>query len=265
LRLLRNLSAWALPAILASSAQALVPASAAAAAPSRVGDGIVDASRLRPYDNAFVVTQTVADGRVIEPGIWTDQLRLRTVEGRQVFVRTQGIAYFDGRVMSSVNIFDPITFAPISNVQNIADGSRERWSFRGLVVEGHLTGAGRDAREAVRNLSIAAPAFDFNCCMRSLLPAAVRLRAGETFTVPGVVADDGDMMEVTFHVIGRERVRAGYRGMVDAWVVQTDVPGGGAIVKFWIIDTAPFLVHMWVSQDRNSPGGHYEQSFDMIG
>jgi hypothetical protein len=238
-----------------------------------VGDGTVDAARLRPYDNAFIVTLTFADGRVLQPGIWSDQLRLRIVDGRQVFVRTQSIAYFDGRVMSSVNVFDPVTFAPISNIQNRADsresrGSRESWRFREHEVEGHLTGAGPEARETVRNASLAEPAFDFNCCMRSLLPAAVRLRAGETFTVPGIVEADDDPGTVTYHVVGRERVRAGYRGMVEAWVVQTDVPGGGATVRFWITDTAPFLVHMAVTEtpaNRALPGQHFDQTFDMIG
>ena len=258
LRLLRVFGPWVLPAVLASSAQALAPAAS-------VGDGTVSAARLRPYDNAFVVTMTLADGRVLQPGIWSDQLRLRTVDGRQAFVRTQGLAYFNGMVMTSVNVFDPVTFAPISNIQNNPDGSRERWSFRGLAVEGRLTGAGQ-AAETVQNLSLSRPSYDFNCCMRSLLPAAVRLRAGLTFTVPAVEVA-GDPREIVYHVVGREHVRAGFRGTIEAWHVETDGPGGGTI-SFWIADTAPFLVRMTLTgipANRDAHGMHYDQSFDMIG
>jgi hypothetical protein len=181
-------------------------------------------------------------------------------------VRTQGLAFSDGRVRTSVNIFDPVTFAPISNIQNNADGSTERWSFRGLVVEGVLNSGGQNVRETTRSLTLAEPAYDFNCCMRSLLPAAVRLRLGETFTVNGVVEAGNDPSQVTFHVIARERVRAGYRGMIDAWVVQTDVPGGG-IAKFWIADTAPFVVRMRVTGVPANliHGVHFDQAYDMLG
>src|SRR5437763_874329 len=81
-----------------------------------LGDGTVDAAKLKPYDNALVASQTTADGRTLIPGIWTDQLRLRDVGGRKLWVRTQTMGYFDGRVMSSVNMFDPVTFAPVSNI-----------------------------------------------------------------------------------------------------------------------------------------------------
>src|SRR5947199_3819988 len=123
--------------------------------------------------------------------------------------------------MTSVNVFDPATFAPVSNVVNNADGSREHWSFRGLTVDGHLTPAGQNATETVRNFQLPEPAYDLNCCMRSLLPAAVRLRVGDSFTLPGVVESEGDPDRATFHVTARERIRAGYKGMVDAWVVET--------------------------------------------
>jgi len=267
LRIVRTMGAFASPALLASSVHALAPAATqASGVTARVGDGIVSASRLLPYDNAFVLTIRSADGRTAQPGIWTDQLRLRTVDGRQAFVRTQGFASFDGRVKSSVNVFDPATFAPISNILVNPDGSRERWSFRGLTVEGHLTAAGPNAQDRVQTLNLAHPAFDLNCCMRSLLPAAVRLRAGETFTLPAVEVG-GDPAEVVFRVAARERVRAGSRGMVPAWRVDTDGPGGGTI-SFWIADTPPFLVRMTlvgIPGSRDSHGVHYDQYYDMIG
>src|SRR6185295_1530834 len=94
-----------------------------------LGDGTVDAARLKPYDNALVANQFTADGRKLVPGIWTDQLRLREIDGRKLWVRTQTLGYFDGRVMSSVNMFDPVTFAPVKNLLVNPDGSREVWTF----------------------------------------------------------------------------------------------------------------------------------------
>src|SRR5256885_11040399 len=120
------------------AAQAAVPA-ANATATVAVGDGTVDAAKLKPYDNALVASQTTTDGRTLVPGIWTDQLRLRDVEGRQLWVRTQTLGYFDGRVMSSVNIFDPATFAPVSNVLVNPDGSKEVWTFTATGAEGRVT------------------------------------------------------------------------------------------------------------------------------
>jgi hypothetical protein len=102
--------------------------------------------------------------------------------------------------------------------------------------------------------------------MRSLLPAAIRLSAGETFTLPAIEVG-GDPGAITYHVVRRERVRAGYRGTIAAWRVETDGPGGGTI-SFWIADTAPFLVRMTLTgipANRDSHGVHYDQSFDMLG
>jgi hypothetical protein len=262
-RKLRNAGAWALSAVLASSVHALAPAPPAQA---RLGDGTVSAARLRPYDNAFVVTFTFSDGTRMSPGLWTDQLRLRTIDGRQVLVRTQGRNYFDGRHLMSVNTVDPTSFAPISTFVMRDDGSRERWLFIGTHVEAHLTPGAAGATETVSNLDLANPAYDFNCCMASLIPAAMRLRVGDTVTLPAVSVRSGDPDSLTYHVLAREHIRAGHRGMVNTWVVQTSPPGGGEI-KFWIADSPPFLVRMTLTGlpgSHDSHGAHYDQSFDML-
>ncbi|QDZ06412.1 DUF3108 domain-containing protein [Sphingomonas panacisoli] len=230
-----------------------------------LGDGTVNAARLKPYDNAFTFVTRLENGESLSPGIWTDQLRIRTIDGRQVMVRTQSLAYYNGRVLTSVNVFDPVTFAPISGIINNPDRTLEKWTFTEKTAEVHSTGA--DGRESVRNVEFAKPAYDFNCCMRSLIPAALPLRVGAVFALPGIVADEGDPDVVTFRVLKREKVKAGYRGMIDAWVVQSPVPGGGE-ATFWIADTAPYLVHMTltgVPANKTAEGLHYDQSYDMIG
>src|SRR5436190_1250019 len=70
------------------------------------GDGTMSGARLQPYDNAFAVTWTHEDGSKQDAGIWSDQLRLREVDGHKAFVRTQGFVYSDGTSMWSVNRFD---------------------------------------------------------------------------------------------------------------------------------------------------------------
>lgn len=229
-----------------------------------VGDGTVNAAKLEPYDNALVANQITADGKLLVPGIWTDQLRMREVEGRKLWVRTQTLGYFDGRVMSSVNMFDPKTFAPVKNVLVNPDGSHEVWTFTAAGGEGHITDT--TGRETTDKVPTRVSSYDFNCCMRSLLPAALPLAAGKTFALPAVPAE-GDPETVVETVRGRERIQAGYRGMIDAWVVDSPVPGGGT-VSFWIADTPPYLVHMTlkdVPANKTRAGVHYDQSFDMIG
>lgn len=229
-----------------------------------VGDGIVNAAKLQPYDNALVTTQTTADGHILTPGIWTDQLRLRDIDGRNLWVRTQTLGYFDGRVISSVNIFDPVTFAPIKNLLVNPDGSHEVWTFTPTGAEGQVTDT--SGHVVVTKIPLTAPAYDFNCCMRSLIPAALPLAAGKTFNLPAVPAE-GDPEVVVEKVRGRERVKAGYRGTIGAWVVDSPVPGGGT-VSFWIADSPPYLVRMTltgVPGNKTRDGVHYDQSFDMIG
>ncbi len=250
-------------AALASAASGSAPASSDPVAVI-LGDGIVDAARLKPYDNALVASQTTTDGRTLIPGIWTDQLRLRDVNGRKLWVRTQTLGYFDGRVTSSVNMFDPATFAPVSNVLVNPDGSKEVWTFSATGAEGRVTDV--TGHETVSKVPVKAPSYDFNCCMRSLMPAALPLAVGKTFALPAVPAE-GDPEVVLERVRGRERIRAGYRGMIDAWVVDSPVPGGGT-VSFWIADTPPYLVHMTLKEvpaNKTRAGVHYDQSFDMLG
>ena len=245
-------------ALLISCAAASLPP-APRGGPVRVGDGTVLGSRLQPYDNAFVVTKTYKDGRIDHPGIWTDQLRLREVAGRRMYVRTQGLAYEDGRMLSSINVFDPATLMPLSDRQHNADGSIETWAIEGMRVEGRIRSA-PNSREEIRRSVLREPAFDFNCCMRSLLIAALPLRLGYSAELPAIVMGDGDPGSVPVQVVGRERIRAGARGPVDTWIVETPVPGGGEL-RFWISEKPPFVIRFTVSAAGKR---NYDQSFDML-
>jgi hypothetical protein len=234
----------------------------ATAAIVKMGDGTVSGTRLTPYDNAWVVTQTFKDGRIKEPGIWTDQLRLRDINGRKAFVRTQSLFYYDGRYISSVNIFDPVTLAPISDQQHNGDGSTEKWTINGNHVEGSLLSATAGAKEEVRQFDMPVSGYDFNCCMRSLMAATLPLREGYSALLPAIVMAKGDDENVLYKVVRREQVQAGARGMVDSWLVQLDPTPGACdcTIRFWVSDKAPFIIRMTLSAGK----GQYDQSFDMI-
>lgn len=241
----------------------------------------MSATRLVPYDNAFAVTYEVANGEKIETGIWSDQLRIRDVSGRKAWVRTQSLASFTGLVLTSVNTFDPVTFAPISTVLKNRDGARQYWTYTAKTAEGHIFTP--DGNESIKSIKLSKSAFDFNCCMASLIPAALPLAANKDFRLPGVPAADGDPDIYPFHVRSRERINAGYLGTVDAWPVEFHPPSGG-MVTFWITDHPRRLVrerlegfpmktcpppdvpeHASCQAQTASAGLQFNQSFDMIG
>jgi hypothetical protein len=225
------------------------------------GDGTMSGTRLAPYDNAFLLSYHFNDGRTLDAGIWSDQLRLRDVNGRKAFVRTQGFVYPDGASMWSVNRFDPVTLAPISSESHVHDGSWEKRIFTGNHVQVTTMAAGADAKEVVRQVDLPKPAYDFfNCCMASLFAATQPLRTGYRAVAPAAVVSKGDDPIVVYRVLGREKVKAGKLGDVDAYVVE--FPNGGCCyIRFWIIDRPPFMVRMTLTPP---PGKEFSQSFDMI-
>jgi hypothetical protein len=247
--------------ILILALQATIVLSVAADAKSKdssygVESGVVDARKISPYDNAFVLT-TYKDGKTRSPGIWTDQLRIRDVGGRSAMVRTQAIGYFDGRHLTSVNAFDPVTFAPIQDVQQNPDGSSEKWTFDGKQVTASLT-ATPDGTPQTKHVELDSPRFDLNCCMRSIVAAMLPLREGYNVTIASFEGGDGST-DVSFKVVRREKVKAGKLGLIDAWLVETALSGG--YIHFWIVDRPPYLVRMTLS--RNTVND-YAQSFDMV-
>jgi hypothetical protein len=227
-----------------------------------LGDGTMSGSRLAPYDNAFALTLHFKDGHAADGGIWSDQLRLRDVDGKKAFVRTQGFVYPDGKSMWSVNRFDPLTLAPISSESHAHDGSFEIRTFKGAHVEVRKTAAGPDAKEEVQEVDLPKPAYDFfNCCMASLFSATLPLKSGYKAVAPAAMVTKADDPIVVYRVVGREKVKAGYLGEVEAYVVE--FPNSGCCyIRFWIIDRAPFMVRMTLTEVA---GKGYAQSFDMIG
>ncbi len=210
--------------------------------PISPGDGRISGSRLRPYTNAWVLSARYKDGHTEELGVWSDILRMRTVEGRKLYVRAQGMTYWNGKTSSAINMFDPETLAPVASINVAPDGKSIARKFDGVHVQSTLVGAA-GAAPALNKFDAPGPVFDFNGGMYGLLLAAQSLHAGDAGTIPSLDEFTDDYKPVRFKVTGRERIRAGAKGDVDCWVVEVE-DGSSAPYKFWISDDAPYIIKL---------------------
>ena len=236
-----------------STTFAQAPSPPRAALTINVGDGAIDGSHLEPYENAWLVSVHFKDGRIDDRGVWSDLLRFRDVDGRKVFVRTQGVTFVKGRSAVNVNTFDPATLAPISAEIHPVDGKVLKRSFAGTHIETHVTPPG--GPEQVTKVDLPTPVFDFNGGMYGMLFAAQKLKVGATGTLPAISDATNDDVVVPSRVVGREKIRAGSRGTVNAWVVET---GNPTYFKFWISDRAPYIIKLL------APGAEFDTVWEMI-
>ena len=214
----------------------------AATLPERViavGDGTISGARLKPYSNAWMFS-FVKDGQRKDQGIWSDVLRYRTVDGKRLLERVQGMTYPNGLSSVTINRFDPTTLAPAYSEQHTPDGKLVKRTFSGSHVELHLTKAPGDAEEVTRT-DLPAPVYDFNGGMYGTLIAAQPLRVGYSGRIPAVGEFDNNFVSIPFHVVRREAIRAGFKGLVNAWVVDV---GGDSPMRFWISEDAPYILRL---------------------
>jgi len=204
-----------------------------------VGDVTISGSRLTPYENAWLMSAQYPDGRKVDQGVWTDALRAGNVNGRAVMIRTQGLTYLNGLQSMIVNTFDAATLAPISTETRGRAGRVIKRTFAGAHIETRLTPPGGAEQMSAADLPM--PVFDFNGGMYGLLFAAQRLKVGLTGELPAVNDVTNTYETVPFAVVRQERIGAGAKGDVDAWVVETGKP---VSFRFWIIDRAPYIVKL---------------------
>src|SRR5438477_5805705 len=88
-----------------------------------VGDGILDGSFLKPYNNAWFYSVKSDDGQVRPQGIWSDHMQWTTANGKQALLRVQGTTFVNGLSNTIINTFDPKTLAPITSEAHGIDGS----------------------------------------------------------------------------------------------------------------------------------------------
>jgi len=204
-----------------------------------VGDGTITGAKLKPYSNAWMFS-FVKDGRKRDQGIWSDVLRYRDVDGKYLLERVQGMTYSNGLSSVTINRFDPATLEPVYSEQHTPDGKVVKRSFAGKHVELHLTKAA-GAPEEVTVTDLKSDVFDFNGGMYGMLIAARPLRAGYSGTIPAVGEFDNNPVSIPFHVVRRETVEAGFKGRMDAWVVDV---GGENPMTFWISDGPPYILRL---------------------
>lgn len=244
--------------MLAKLALAILAGTAAhAASPDHmiaVGDGTISGARLKPYSNAWMFS-FVKDGKKHDQGIWSDVLRFHDVNGRHLLERVQGMTYSNGLSSVTINQFDPATLAPVYSEQHTPDGKVVKRTFAGRHVELHLTKAPGEA-EVVTETDLPIAAYDFNGGMYGTLIAAQPLRLGYSGEIPAVGEFDNSYASVPFKVVRRETIRAGFKGKVNAWVVEV---AGASPMTFWISDVPPYILRLSLPMN----GGN--AVFDMIG
>jgi len=204
-----------------------------------VGDGTISGARLKPYSNAWMFS-FVKDGKRKDQGIWSDVLRYREFGGKRVLERVQGMTYSNGLSSVTINRFDPVTLAPVYSEQHTPDGKLVKRTFAGAHVELRLT-ASPGAAETVRKTDLPLPVYDFNGGMYGALIAAQPLRIGYSASIPAVGEFDNDLTSVPFRVVRRETIRAGFKGRMNAWVVEV---GGSTPMTFWISNDPPYILRL---------------------
>ena len=223
-----------------------------------VGDARVNGSFLKPYDNVWLYKVTLADGRVVPQGLWSDHVQVTKVDTVQALLRVQGLTMTNGRSKSTVNVFDPVTMKPLWSETHGPDGSVFRREFHGTHVtsKGQLPGsvpAIAEEQEKIREFDLTAPVFDFNGGMYGMLLVTMPLKAGMTGTFPTIEESEDKAAVDSYKVLREEEVKAGSRGTVRAWVVESEREGQYKMT-FWLTKSAPYVIRLvYTTPVKDSP------------
>jgi len=223
-----------------------------------VGDASVRGDRLQPFKNKWHMSVTTADGKVLDDaGSWTDEMEAITVEGRACWKRTQVATYKarNGEVKATsktVNTFDRRTLAPLRREfeKRVAGSENMRTSISFSETSLRIESTEQGNAE-VKDLP-ASPAFDFYGGVYAVLWAALPLKQGFVATFPSYTEDEHpeQVRQVTYKVTGREKIDAGPRGQVNAWIVESDTMIG--YLKYWISEDAPYIIRMDFKQKHGA-------------
>lgn len=223
-----------------------------------VGDGTLDGSFLKPYNNAWMYVAKAADGTLHPQGIWTDHMQWSALDGRRVMLRVQGTTFLNGSANTILNIFDPRTLAPIKSETHGVDGTIFRRTFDGAHVTS-VTLAGNGDKKDPTAADLPQAVYDFNGGMYGILLASLPLRKGLKGTLPAIADRDATLTAEPFEVVGKEPVHAGARGNVTAWVVESSRPGEYTM-RFWITKSAPYIIRLVMNDEAH----HRVLTWDML-
>jgi Protein of unknown function (DUF3108) len=213
-----------------------------------VGDGTIDGSVIQDYDNVWLVTVHYNDGRVVERGLSSDHVRLRTANGVRYGTRAEGTtavivkgeALPTSNFTMTFNVFDPMTMRPIRGESYGSTGESEIRHFS----EKHVTTITKQSSSPDRTQETETPetVFDINGGMTGLLLAALPLKDGYTANIPGV--GDTAFDTTPIRVIGQENVQAGHYGKCKTWVVE--VGPAASVSTYWISKAPPYVIRATV-------------------
>ncbi len=230
----------------------------AARQPIGVGAPEVNGARLKPYNNAWLLKVILPDGKTRDQGVWSDHLETATIDGRPALRRVQGMTYVNGLNQSVVNTFDPATCGPLVTEGHDKNGQVLRHTFAGKHVSSEWP-PDKDKRATKTSFDAAEPLFDFYGGMYGLLLSCFPLKVGYTNTLLALGEDKDEAEPLTFTVVRKEKVSAGSRGMVDAFVTVADTPGRYT-QTFWLSPDPPYIIRLLIT----FPDKSKEMSFDMI-
>jgi hypothetical protein len=214
-----------------------------------VGDGTIDGSFLKPYNNSWFYSVKMADGKTRPQGIWSDHLQFTTVNGKEALLRVQGTTFVNGLSNTMLNTFYPKTLAPIASETHGIDGSIFKRTFDGKHVTSTTMANASDAGTPVES-ELPQAVYDFNGGLYGLLLAALPLKAGLKGSLPAVADRENTLTAESFHVLREEQVQAGNRGAVKAWVVESVKPDKYAMT-FWLTKTPPYIIHLVMDDKEN--------------
>jgi hypothetical protein len=220
---------------------ALALAQGGGAAKVRVGDPLIDGSFIKPYKNLWRLTYTKPSGESIDAATWSDEVERLRLNGRTLLRRTQVAKYNrNGIVMTTVNVFDPKTMAPVSRDFRDSRGPLKQIEFDGRAIKYRGNSApGGEVQEGAARLDV--PVFDFYGGLWGLLLAAFPLKEGFTASLPSLDESTETLRWATFRVARAEAVEAGPGRRVKAWVVQTEDNGP---MTFWLTKEAPYVIKL---------------------
>lgn len=265
-----HIQALALVALVAPASAQTVPLigdpQPDAALTIRVGDGAISGKRIVPNAMAWSGTTYVDKEGPVKGGIWNVEIRALEFEGRKVLERTAG-AVVMGHVSlkilgynAFVNVVDAETLAPIWSEHHNFDGSSEKWIVNGVHVEHHVIGAEPGAKEVVTKFDTPVPAYDFDGPVLPFYYLGMQLKVGASGVMPAIGDLEHPLRGVPFKVVRREKIQAGARGMVDAYLVEMPDPTSGTL-QFWFNDKFSFPIRMIIPAAPGRPKAVY----DMIG
>ncbi|MBV8857535.1 MAG: hypothetical protein JOZ02_11440 [Acidobacteria bacterium] len=224
---------------------ALLPALARAqdggALKVRVGDPVVNGSFIKPYKNLWRLTYTRPSGESIDAATWSDEVERLRLNGRTLLKRTQVAKYTRNDIsMTTVNVFDPKTMAPVSRDFRDSRGPLKQIEFDGRAIKYRGTSApGGELKEGAARLDV--PVFDFYGGLWGLLLATFPLKEGFTASLPSLDESTETLRWATFRVARAETVEAGPGKRVKAWVVETEDNGP---MTFWLTKEAPYVIKL---------------------